>query len=307
VRGGKRGIPGAATVKAAVTGDRDRLVRFAVFCCASVSFLAILMIFLFIFRESLPAISKVGVKNLFLSTDWRPNIANPEAGHYGMLAFTWGTIFTTVVAMVFAAPLGIGTAVFIDQVAPEKVGNTVRRGIELLAGIPSVVIGWFGLLLLVPFIRTITGSAGYGVMAAVMVLIVMSLPTITTLSAETLKAVPQELKEASAAMGATRWQSIYKVLLPSAREGLIIATILGMGRAIGETMAVQMVIGNARQLAFSPFARTSTLTTRIVTDLGESTGVFRSALFAQALMLLLLSVFLIVCIRLISRERGPAS
>ncbi len=296
----------AGMMRAIVTGDRDRWVRLVMFCCASLSFLGILLIFLFIFRESLPAISKIGVKDLFLSTDWRPNIANPEAGHYGMLAFTWGTIFTTLTAMVFAAPLGIGTAIFIDQVAPRRVGMAVRRGIELLAGIPSVVIGWFGLILLVPFVRAVTGSAGYGVMAAVMVLVVMSLPTITTLSAETLKAVPQELKEASAAMGATRWQSIYKVLLPSAREGLIIATILGMGRAIGETMAVQMVIGNSRQLAFSPFAPTSTLTTRIVTDMGESSGIFRSALFAQALMLLILATLLIVSIRLISRGRGPS-
>jgi len=156
----------------------------------------------------------------------------------------------------------------------------------------------------VPAISKVTGSAGYGIMAASLVLVVMSLPTITTLSAESLRAVPIELKEASTAMGATRWQSIYKVLLPSAREGLIIATILGMGRAIGETMAVQMVIGNARGFALSPFQRTSTLTTRIVTDMGEATGLYRSALFAQALMLLLLAVFLIVCIKFISRSRG---
>lgn len=294
------------TMRAVILGDRDRYVKLVMFLCASLSFLAILLIFLFILRESIPAISKLGIKNLFLSTDWRPNIANPEAGHYGMLGFTWGTILTTVSAMVIAAPLGIGTAIFIDQVAPEKVGNGVRRGIELLAGIPSVVIGWFGLILLVPVVRTLTGSSGYGVLTASLVLIVMSLPTITTLSAESLKAVPLDQKEASAAMGATRWQSIYKVILPAAREGLIIATILGMGRAIGETMAVQMVIGNARQFTMSPLQRSSTLTTRIVTDLGESSGVFRSALFAQALMLLLLAVFLIVCIRLISRQRGPA-
>jgi len=297
------GFSKQATMRAIVLGDRDRYVRLVMFVCASISFLAILLIFLFILKESLPAIRQVGIPGLFFSTNWNPNIAKPNAGHYGMLAFTWGTIMTTFGAMIIAAPLGIGAAIFIDQVAPEKMGRVVRRGIELLAGIPSVVIGWFGIILLIPLINGLTGTAGYGVLAASLVLVVMALPTITTLSAETMKAIPIELKEASVAMGATRWQTIYKVLVPSAREGLIIATILGMGRAIGETMAVQMVIGNARQLTFSPFQRTSTLTSRIVTNMGEATGVFRSALFAQALMLLLLSVFLIICIRLVSRER----
>ncbi|MHB8895471.1 MAG: phosphate ABC transporter permease subunit PstC [Candidatus Geothermincolia bacterium] len=290
-------------MKSVVMGDRDRWIKLVMFICASLSVFAILLIFLFILRESWPAISKFGIGRLFLSTKWAPNPGKPEAGSYGMLAFTWGTLLTTVFAMILAAPLGIGAAVFIDQVAPARMAKLVRRGIELLAGIPSVVIGWFALTLLVPAISRVTGSAGYGILAASLVLVVMSLPTITTLSAETLRAVPPELKEASVAMGATRWHTIYKVLLPSAREGLIIATILGMGRAIGETMAVQMVIGNARGFALSPFQRTSTLTTRIVTDMGEASGLYRSALFAQALMLLLLAIFLIVCIKFISRSR----
>jgi phosphate ABC transporter permease protein PstC len=297
----------AALMKSIVVGSKDRWVKLIMFLCASLSILAVLLILLFILRESWPAIARFGIGRLFLSTNWAPNPAKPEAGHYGMLAFTWGTLLTTVFAMIIAAPLGIGAAVFIDQVAPDRIARFVRRGIELLAGIPSVVIGWFALTLLVPAISRVTGSAGYGILAASLVLVVMSLPTITTLSAESLRAVPIELKEASTAMGATRWQSTYKVLLPSARDGLIIATILGMGRAIGETMAVQMVIGNARGFALSPFQRTSTLTTRIVTDMGEATGLYRSALFSQALMLLLLAMFLILCIKLISRSTGATS
>jgi len=283
--------------------DSDYWVKLVMFTCASVAILAILLIFLFIFRESIPAIRQVGVGNLFFSTNWAPNVSKPEAGHYGMLTFIWGTLLTTFGAMVIATPLGIGAAVFLDQIAPDRMARTVRRGIELLAGIPSVVIGWFGLILLVPAIARVTGSSGYGVIAASMVLVVMALPTITTLSAETLKSLPVTLKEASVAMGATRWQTIHKVLLPAAREGLLIAVILGMGRAIGETMAVQMVIGNARAFALSPFSRTSTLTTRIVTDLGEAAGVFRSALFAQALVLLVIAMVLIILIRLVSRRR----
>lgn len=282
---------------------RERNVKYVMFACASLSVFAILLIFLFILRESLPAIRQLGVGDLFFSARWAPNVSNPEAGHYGMLAFINGTIMTTLSAMLVGAPLGMGAAVFIDQFAPPSMAQVVRRGIELLAGIPSVIIGWFGLTLLVPFIARLTGSSGYGMLAASAVLVVMALPTITTLSAETLRALPPELQEASVAMGATRWQTVYKVLIPAAREGLLIAVILGMGRAIGETMAVQMVIGNARQLAFSPLQRTSTLTSRIITDMGEATGVFRSALFAQALVLLILAMILIISIRLISRER----
>lgn len=276
----------------------ERLVRLVLLACASVAILAILLIFLFIFKESLPAIREVGPRNLFLSSDWRP-----RANQFGMLAFFFGTLYTTLLAMLIATPLGIGTAVFLDQVAPRRVGLAVRRGIELLAGIPSVVIGWFGLVMLVPLIRSLTGTSGFGVGAASLVLVVMALPTITTLSAETLKALPTQLEEASVAMGATRWQTIYKVLLPSAREGLLIAVILGMGRAIGETMAVQMVIGNSRAMTFSLVGTTSTLTTRIVTDAGEASGVYRSALFSQALVLLLLSMVLIITIRFVSRAR----
>lgn len=271
--------------------------------CASVSFLAILLIFLFIFKESLPAITKLGFKNLF-SFEWKPNVSNPEAGSYGMMAFLLGTIYTTVLAMLIGAPLGIGTAIFIDQVAPQRMADIVRRGIELLAGIPSVIVGWFGLTLLVPFIARTTGSSGYGVLAAVLVLVVMSLPTITTLSAETLRAIPIEQKEASVAMGATRWQTIRKIILPAGRDGLVIATILGMGRAIGETMAVQMVIGNANQSTLSLLQPTSTLTSSMITNMGEAPpGVFRSALFAQGLVLLIIAMALIITIKLISRKR----
>jgi len=296
------GAAGVLRAKAAAFADREYWVRLAMFACAAISILAILVIFIFIFRESLPAIRDVGIGNLFFSTNY-----NPQTGHYGMLGFIWGTLLTTFGAMVLGAPLGIGTAIFLDQIAPERTARVVRRGIELLAGIPSVVIGWFGLILLVPFLARVTGTAGYGVFAAVLVLVVMSLPTITTLSAETMKSLPPELKEASAAMGATRWQTIYKVLLPSAREGLLIAVILGMGRAIGETMAVQMVIGNSRGITFSLFGRTSTLTTRMVTEMAEASGVHRSALFAMALVLLLLAVLLILVIRFVSRERKPAA
>jgi phosphate transport system permease protein len=276
---------------------RERYIKMLLMACASLSFLAILLIFLFIFQESLPALTRIGIPNLF-SAAW-----NPDKGQYGMLPFLVGTLLSTLGGLLIGAPLGIGTAVFLDQVAPTRMGNAIQRGVELLAGIPSVVIGWFGLIILVPFIARITNSAGYGIAAASVVLAVMVLPTITALGAETLSSLPPELKEASVAMGATRWQTIRKVLLPAAKEGLLVAVILGMGRAIGETMAVQMVVGNSATFTLNPFQPTGTLTSNLVTNMGEAVGNFRSALFAQALVLLILSMALIFFIRLITRRK----
>jgi phosphate ABC transporter permease protein PstC len=280
----------------------EKLIKWVLFMSASMSILAVGLIFLFIFKESLPAVRNQGL-NLF-TTDWSPNVASPGEGSYGMLAFLWGTIYTTAIGMLIAAPLGIGTAVFIDQIAPRAISGTISRGIELLAGIPSVIIGWFGLTLLVPRLAAWTGTSGYGVLAASLVLMVMALPTITALSVEALRGVPKEYREASVAMGATRWQTTWRTLMPAARRGIMVAVILGMGRAIGETMAVQMVAGNARQMTYSLTERTSTLTSRIITDIGESTGVFRSALFTMGLVLLVIAMLLIIGVKVISREKG---
>ncbi len=278
--------------------QREGLVKYVMFTCASFSVLGIVLIILFIFKESLPAITEAGLSNLF-STNW-----NPDAGQYGFLAFLNGSILTTLGGLLLGAPLGIGTAIFIDQIAPKQVGDVIRRGVEMLAGIPSVIIGWLGMVVLVPWLAELTGTGGYGIMAASIVLAIMVLPTITALSAETLHNLPIELKEASLSMGATRWQTIRRVLLPAGRKGIIVAVVLGMGRAIGETMAVQMVIGNSKQLTYSLFANTSTIPSRIVTEMGEATGVHRSALFFQALVLLVLAMLLVMVVRLVGREKG---
>jgi phosphate ABC transporter permease protein PstC len=280
----------------------DKFAKSVMLVCSSVCFLGIILIFFFILKESLPAFTQLGPANLF-SLQWSPNVSDPAAGQYGMLAFLNGSIMTTLGGLLIGAPLGVAAAVFIDQVAPRGMSKVISQGIALLAGIPSVVIGWFGLTRLVPFLARISGTGGDGILAASLVLGVMTLPTITFLSLEALRALPREHREASLAMGATRWQTIYRVLVPTARRGILVAVILGMGRAIGETMAVQMVIGNARQIAWGPFQRTSTLPSRIITDMGESSGLFRNALFAQGLVLLLLAMLLILAMKLVTRER----
>jgi phosphate transport system permease protein len=178
--------------------------------------------------------------------------------------------------------------------------------VELLAGIPSIVLGWLGLTVLVPWIRNLSNSAGTGILAASIILAIMVIPTITTISIDALEAVPRSHKEASLAMGATRWQTIRRVLIPAAKPGLIVAVILGMGRAIGETMAVALVIGPASTFASSLTSPTHTMTTKILIEMGESTGVQRSALFAMGVVLLLISMALILAVRMVTRERKTA-
>ncbi len=283
------------------------IVRKTLFVFAMTTVLGIILVIFFVARESIPALRQVGWSNIFLSATWNPNVSNPTAGQYGLLVPLVGTLATTFGGILIGGPLAIGTAIFLTQIAPQRTGNLVVRAIELLAGIPSVVFGWIGLIVLVPVLARVTHTQGYGILAASFILGIMIIPTVTTIAKDALEAVSQEYKEASIGMGATRWQTIYRVILPAAKEGLLVALILGVGRAIGETMAVQLVIGNARQFPNSLTSVTSTLTSRIVTDMGESAGAFRSALFVQGLVLLILAMAIILLIRLVTRKAVKAA
>ena len=277
--------------------DREWIVKKTLFVMAMLMVLGIILIIIFVARESIPAFREAGPANLF-GTDW-----SPKEGRYGMLIFLTGTLATTAGGLLLGAPLAIGSALFLTQMAPRRIGSVATRGIEILAGVPSIVLGWLGLTVLVPWIRTLTQSTGTGILAASIILAIMIIPTIATISKDALEAVPASYKEASLAMGATRWQTIRGVLLPAARPGIIVAVILGMGRAIGETMAVALVIGPATAFPTSLTTPTHTMTTKILIEMGESTGVHRSALFAMGLVLLLLSMALILMVRLVTRKR----
>ncbi len=283
------------------------IVRKTLFVFAMMTVLGIILIFVFVAKESVPALRQVGWAKIFASATWNPNVANPGAGQYGLLVPLVGTLATTLGGVLIGGPLALGAAIFLTQIAPPRTGSVVIRGIELLAGIPSVVFGWIGLVVLVPVLARITHTQGYGILAASFILGIMIIPTVTTIAKDALEAVPEEYKQASVGMGATRWQTIYRVIVPAAKEGLLVALILGIGRAIGETMAVQLVVGNARQFPTSLTSVTSTLTSRIVTDMGESTGAFRSALFVQGLVLLTLAMIIILLIRLVTRRTARAA
>ena len=280
--------------------DREWVVKKVLWVLAMVVVVGILLIIGYVTRAALPAITKVGPFNL-LGTNW-----DPSTGHYGITIFIVGTLLTTLGGLVIGAPLGLVTAVFLTEMAPRRAGSIVTRGVELLAGIPSIVLGWLGLILLLPWIRKLTGTQGTGVLAASIILGIMIMPTITTIAKDALEAVPSDYRLGSLGLGATRWQTTWRVTVPAARSGLMVAVVLGMGRAIGETMAVALVIGPATAFPRSLTTPTHTLTTKILMEMGESSGVQRSALFFMALVLLLIAIVLISLVRLVSRKKAFA-
>lgn len=282
------------------TIDREWVVKKILFVLAMMAVLGIVLILVMVTKESIPALTKVGPFNLF-STNW-----NPKTGNYGITVFIVGTLLTTLGGLLIAVPLALGTALFLTQMAPRRIGTIVTRGVEILAGIPSIVIGWIGFTLLVPLLAALTRSAGTGILAASIILGIMSMPTITSIARDALETVPSAYKQASIGLGATRWQTIWHVILPAAKPGLMVAVILGMGRAIGETVAVALVIGPASTFPKSLTTPTHTLTTKILMEMGESSGIQRSVLFAMALVLLLLSMGMILMVRLAGRKKAYA-
>jgi phosphate transport system permease protein len=263
--------------------------------------IAALLVYLFVEGSKTFLVDHFPVwKFLFSST------FDPEAGQGGAAIFIVGTLSVTLFALCIGGPFGIAVGVFLSEIAPVRMAAILKPAIELLVGIPSVVYGWLGLTLLVPFLRTHTSSpSGFGLAAAGIVLSIMILPTVISLSEDAFRSLPHSLREGSLALGATRWQTIVRVLLPSASSGLTVALILGIARAIGETLAVQMVLGNAPQFARGLFAPTSALTTEIVMDMGGAPqGSFlEHSLFSMALLLLLIAMVLILLVRFVLRKR----
>ncbi len=229
-----------------------------------------------------------------------------DTGKPGAAVFVLGSLAVTVFAILIGGPFGIAVGIFLAEIAPHRMAQVLKPAIDLMVGIPSVVYGWLGLTLLVPLIRTHTSSpSGFGLAAAGIVLSIMILPTVITLSEDAFRSLPGALKEGSVALGATRWQTITRVLLPSASSGLAVALILGIARAIGETLAIQMVIGNATQIVTGLFSPTAALTTEIVTDMPGATqgSLLEHSLFSMALLLLLIAMVLIVLVRFALRKR----
>jgi phosphate transport system permease protein len=264
----------------------DRTAKYLVLISGSVSFLILLAIGIFTFIEGLPAFQEIGVLNFLLGTEWRPGV-----GEYGILPMIIGSVFVTFGAMILAIPLGIFCAILLAEVAPYRVRQFLRPAVELLVGIPSVVYGLVGMTLIVPTVRQI-GGTGFSVLAASIVLMAMVLPTIISISEDSIRAVPRGYKEGSLALGTTDWQTIWHVLIPAARSGIVASVILGMGRAIGETMAMIMVIGNSVKIPTSPLDSARTLTGNIAVEIMYAAGIHENALFATGVVLFVLILIL---------------
>lgn len=279
----------------------DRYVKYLFIASAALMALLIFSIVFFVGKQGLLTFSQVSPWEFFFTSKW-----DPMEKQFGALSFIAGSVFVTLTAVAIGAPLGILGAVFMAKIAPKWLRDVMRPAVDLYVAIPSVVYGYAGLVLLVPFLREFFAvPTGFGILAAGLVLAIMILPTIISISDDAMRAVPQPLEEASLALGATYWQTLYHVLVPAALPGILTAIVLAMARAVGETMAVQMLIGNTPMLASSFFMPTSTLTSNIVVEMGNTPfgSAWGNSLFLMALVLLVLSLAMIVLIRKIGVRR----
>jgi len=289
------GKPGVQLFEMSGRMVMDKTVKFVLFVSAILSIIIVLAIGFFIFRESLEAWTQIGFTDILLRQVWRPG-----QDQFGILAMIVGSVAVTFGAIILGVPLAVGSAVFLGEIAPKGVRSILRPAVQLLAGIPSVVYGLFGMVVLVPLVRQINvpGNSGFGLLAASIVLAVMILPTITSVTEDAIRSVPDDYRSGSLALGATKWQTIIRVVLPAGKSGIIAGIILGIGRALGETMAMIMVIGNSvlfpKPLNGNPLtmflSQARTLTGNIAVEINYATGVHESALFATGVVLFLLII-----------------
>jgi phosphate transport system permease protein len=282
---------------------REEFVALAVLrCCAIlvVPAMAALVFYLIMGASGLFTVDHVSLLEFLTSSRF-----DPDAHAAGALPFILGSLAVTGFALAIGGPLGVSVAIFLAEIAPRPVAGALQFAIELLVGVPSVVYGWLGLMIVVPALRGLSHTPGFGICAAGIVLVAMILPTIVALSLDALRALPRTFVESSLALGATRWETIWHAMLPAARPAIGVALILGVARAIGETLAVEMVIGNAGVIPRDLFHAAAALPTEIVIDMaGAPSGSFlQHALFAMACLLLFISMLLVLLVRWIARSR----
>jgi phosphate ABC transporter permease protein PstC len=287
-----------------ITLDRrykDKTIQYIFLMVAIAAVIIIFSILLFLFGKSLPAFQEIGFG--IFSSNW-----NPRANHFGLGAAIWGSILVTIGAVVIGVPLGIGSALFLSEIVPSWVRKVLKPVIELLASVPSVIYGFIGIMILVPYLRDVFNmKLGESLVAGGVILGVMCVPIVVTMSDDALKAVPREMKEASLALGATKWQTIKNVIFPTAVSGIFASAILAIGKAIGETMAVLMVVGGVVDLpvpTFDLFESSTTLTALIANEMAEVgfAGLHASVLFAGGVILFIIVAVLSIISDLLQRR-----
>ena len=276
---------------------KDKITEKLLLFIAFSAILSLLLITFFIFQQGIPLIFKAGFQNFF-SLKWAPT-----KDSFGILSMIVGSLMVTAGALVVGVPFGLACAIFLAEFSSSAFQKTLKPIIELLAGIPSVVYGFIGIVILIPFIRETFGGPGFSVLAASIILGIMILPTIVSISYDALMSVPPTYREGSLALGATRWQTVVMCLIPAARSGIVASIILGMGRAIGETMAVIMIAGNALKIPGSILDSVRTLTSTIALELGYAAGDHRAALFACGSFLFIIIIILnLIAIRVTGKK-----
>ncbi len=276
---------------------KEGLMQAVFFITACVSVISAILICLFLFSSGLPAITKIGWGNFIFGKVW-----HPSNNIFGIFPMIVGSLYVTAGALLLGGPIGILTAVFMAYFCPENIYKPLKSAINLMAGIPSVVYGFFGLVVIVPMIRQYIGGFGMGVLAASIFLGIMILPTIVSISESSLRAVPESYYEGGIALGASHERSVFFAVLPAAKRGILASVVLGIGRAIGETMAVIMVAGNQAVLPQSLTSGVRTLTTNIVMEMGYSSGLHRQALIGTAVVLFIFILMINISFSALQKE-----
>jgi len=277
---------------------KEKIIEKILLLIAFSSILVLTLIAFFIFEEGVPLIWKVGPRAFILGERWVPS-----QGSFGILPMIIGSFWVTIGALALGIPLGLACAIFLTEWTPPLASMILRPTIQLLAAIPSVIYGFWGLIVLVPLVRNYLGGPGLSILSGSMVLGFMILPTIISISEDSLKALPSFYKAGALALGATHWQTIWRVLIPAAKSGIVSSIILGMGRAIGETMAMIMILGNAVKMPTSFLDSARTLTTNIGIEMGYASGDHRQALFATGVILFFIIMILNSLAIVVSRRR----
>lgn len=280
-----------------MTNIKEKGMRLLFFGAALVSIAAVILICVFLLASGIPAIREVGLFKFLLGTRWKP--AN---NLYGILPMIVGSLYVTGGALLLGVPIGILTAVFLARFAPKNIYTPLKSAVNLMAGIPSVVYGFFGLVVLVPFIRETFGGRGMSVLTASLLLGLMILPTIISVSETSIRAVPESYYEGGLALGASHEKSVFFTVLPAAKSGIFAGVVLGIGRAVGETMAVMMVAGNQAVIPSSVLSGVRTLTTNIVLEMGYSTDLHREMLIGTAVVLFVFILMINLSLSLFKRR-----
>lgn len=267
--------------------------------CACISILAVILICLFLFSNGVPAIGEIGAGSFLLGEKWKP-----LENQFGIFPMIIGSIYVTAGAVLVGVPIGILCAVFLARFCPPRLHKLLKPAIDLLAGIPSIVYGFFGLVVIVPLMQTLFGGSGKGILTASLLLGIMILPTIISVTETSIRAVPESYYEGALALGATKERSVFCAVMPGARSGITAGVILGTGRAIGETMAVVMVAGNSAVMPDSLLSGVRTLTANIVLEMGYAADLHRDALIATAVVLFVFILIINLMFSLLKRKEG---